>query len=148
MSIDLCDYDRKAREAVKVFWGTRESAQQRQAEAGRADAGGRCAAKPQHVGNSGAAPFHPEGLRQRRARQRAPNMRLDVGCGLVDLGRQQGIMFAGRNVEFLLDARDRRQPRDGWLRRHRNDRPDIAVHCVTSFDMDIGGKMQRVLALS
>ena len=35
------DYDSKAREAIRVFWANRESARQRQLEAGRADQGER-----------------------------------------------------------------------------------------------------------
>lgn len=41
MAIDLADYDRKAREAVMAFWGTREKARQKQLEAGTVDQGER-----------------------------------------------------------------------------------------------------------
>ncbi|MBI5283036.1 MAG: PaeR7I family type II restriction endonuclease [Candidatus Solibacter usitatus] len=41
MAIDLTDYDRKAREAVKAFWGNREKARKKQAEAGTVDQGER-----------------------------------------------------------------------------------------------------------
>lgn len=41
MAIDLCDYDRKAREAVMAFWGNREKARQKQIEAGVTDQGER-----------------------------------------------------------------------------------------------------------
>jgi len=41
MGIDLCDYDRKAREAVMAFWGNREKARQKQIEAGTSDQGER-----------------------------------------------------------------------------------------------------------
>lgn len=41
MSIDLADYERKAREAVKAFWGNREAARQKQIESGKADQGER-----------------------------------------------------------------------------------------------------------
>lgn len=41
MSLDLQDYDRKARHAVKAFWVTRESAKQKQAASGKSDAGER-----------------------------------------------------------------------------------------------------------
>jgi type II restriction enzyme len=41
MALDLVDYERKAQEAVKAFWGNREAARQKQIESGRADAGER-----------------------------------------------------------------------------------------------------------
>ena len=41
MAIDLADYERKAREAVKAFWGNREEARQRQIESGNVDQGER-----------------------------------------------------------------------------------------------------------
>jgi type II restriction enzyme len=41
MPLDLADYDRKAREAVKVFWGNRAAAVQKQQELGRSDQGER-----------------------------------------------------------------------------------------------------------
>lgn len=41
MALDLQDYDRKARDAVKAFWGNREKAKQRQIEIGKSDQGER-----------------------------------------------------------------------------------------------------------
>lgn len=41
MPIDLADYESKAREAVKAFWGKRVAARQKQLEAGKADQGER-----------------------------------------------------------------------------------------------------------
>ncbi len=41
MAIDLADYERKARKAVQMFWGTRETARQNQIKSGRADQGER-----------------------------------------------------------------------------------------------------------
>lgn len=41
MALDLVDYERKAREAVKAFWGNREAARQKQIDAGKADQGER-----------------------------------------------------------------------------------------------------------
>lgn len=41
MPLDLVDYERKAREAVKSFWATRETAAQRQRESGQPDQGER-----------------------------------------------------------------------------------------------------------
>ncbi len=41
MSIDLADYENKAHEAVKAFWGNREAARQKQVESGKADQGER-----------------------------------------------------------------------------------------------------------
>lgn len=41
MALDLVDYEQKAREAVKVFWGNREAAKQKQIESGQADQGER-----------------------------------------------------------------------------------------------------------
>jgi hypothetical protein len=41
MSIDLADYENKAQEAVKAFWGNREAARQKQIESGKADQGER-----------------------------------------------------------------------------------------------------------
>lgn len=41
MSIDLADYQTKAREAIKAFWGNREAARQKQIESGKADQGER-----------------------------------------------------------------------------------------------------------
>lgn len=41
MALDLVDYEQKAREAVKAFWGSRETARQRQIESGKADQGER-----------------------------------------------------------------------------------------------------------
>jgi type II restriction enzyme len=41
MALDLVDYENKAHEAVKAFWGNRESARQRQLESGKADQGER-----------------------------------------------------------------------------------------------------------
>ena len=41
MSIGLADYENKAREAIKAFWGNREAARQKQIESGKADQGER-----------------------------------------------------------------------------------------------------------
>jgi hypothetical protein len=41
MSIDLADYQNKAREAVKAFWGNREVARKKQIESGKRDQGER-----------------------------------------------------------------------------------------------------------
>jgi len=41
MAISLVDYDRKAREAVRMFWGNRQAARQKQIESGKADQGER-----------------------------------------------------------------------------------------------------------
>ncbi len=41
MSLDLADFENKAREAVKAFWGNREAARQKQIESGKADQGER-----------------------------------------------------------------------------------------------------------
>jgi hypothetical protein len=41
VSLDLQDYERKAKEAVQAFWGNREKARQKQIEAGKADQGER-----------------------------------------------------------------------------------------------------------
>ncbi|MCP5132433.1 MAG: restriction endonuclease [Gammaproteobacteria bacterium] len=41
MALDLADYEQKAREAVKAFWGNRETAKQKQIESGKADQGKR-----------------------------------------------------------------------------------------------------------
>ncbi len=41
MALDLVDYERKAREAMKAFWGNREAARQKQIESGKADQGER-----------------------------------------------------------------------------------------------------------
>src|SRR4051812_12342869 len=41
MPLDLADYERKAREAVKAFWGNRAAAVQKQRELGHSDQGER-----------------------------------------------------------------------------------------------------------
>ena len=41
MALDLVNYERKARGAVKAFWGNREEARQKQIESGKADQGER-----------------------------------------------------------------------------------------------------------
>lgn len=41
MAIDLADYETKAKEAVKAFWGNREQARKKQIESGKADQGER-----------------------------------------------------------------------------------------------------------
>ena len=41
LALDLVDYETKAREAVKAFWGNREAARQKQIEAGKSDQGER-----------------------------------------------------------------------------------------------------------
>jgi hypothetical protein len=41
VGLDLQDYDRRASEAVKAFWGNRERARQKQVESGKADQGER-----------------------------------------------------------------------------------------------------------
>lgn len=41
MAVELADYERKAKDAVKHFWGKREEARKRQEESGRADQGER-----------------------------------------------------------------------------------------------------------
>jgi len=41
MALDLVDYERKARDAVKAFWRSRETARQKQIESGKADQGER-----------------------------------------------------------------------------------------------------------
>ena len=43
MAINLADYERKARDSVKAFWGNREAARQKQIEAGKTDQGERAA---------------------------------------------------------------------------------------------------------
>lgn len=41
MTLDLADFDSKARDAIKAFWGNRQKARQKQIEAGKIDAGER-----------------------------------------------------------------------------------------------------------
>jgi len=41
MALDLVNYEQKAREAVKTFWGNREAARQKQRESGKTDRGER-----------------------------------------------------------------------------------------------------------
>jgi len=41
MALDLADYERKARESVKAFWGNRKKAKQKQVKAGATDQGER-----------------------------------------------------------------------------------------------------------
>ena len=41
MALNLVDYEQKAHEAVKAFWGNREAARQKQIESGKADQGER-----------------------------------------------------------------------------------------------------------
>lgn len=41
MALDLVGYEKKAREAIKAFWGNRETARQKQIESGKADQGER-----------------------------------------------------------------------------------------------------------
>jgi hypothetical protein len=41
MAIELADYERKAREAIRAFWGNRETARLKQLESGKADQGER-----------------------------------------------------------------------------------------------------------
>lgn len=41
MALDLVNYEQKAREAVKAFWGNRKAARQKQIESGKADQGER-----------------------------------------------------------------------------------------------------------
>jgi len=41
MALDLVDYEQKAHEAVKAFWGNREAARLKQIEFGKADQGER-----------------------------------------------------------------------------------------------------------
>jgi len=41
MALDLVDYEKKARKAVKTFWSNREAASQKQSKSGKADQGGR-----------------------------------------------------------------------------------------------------------
>ena len=41
MTLDLADFNAKARDAIKAFWGNRQEARQKQIEAGRIDAGER-----------------------------------------------------------------------------------------------------------
>ena len=41
MALDLVNYEQKALEAVKAFWGNREAARQKQIESGKADQGER-----------------------------------------------------------------------------------------------------------
>src|SRR3990172_4346999 len=41
MALNLVDYEQKAREAVKAFWGNREAARQKQIESGKVDQGER-----------------------------------------------------------------------------------------------------------
>ena len=41
MSLDLADYEKKARESVMAFWGNRDKAAQKQREAGKSDQGAR-----------------------------------------------------------------------------------------------------------
>jgi len=41
MALNLVNYEAKAREAVKAFWGNREAARQKQVESGKQDQGER-----------------------------------------------------------------------------------------------------------
>lgn len=41
MALDLCDYDKKARKAIKAFWQNREEAKAKQKASGKADQGER-----------------------------------------------------------------------------------------------------------
>ncbi len=41
MALDLANYDVKAHEAIKAFWGNRDVAKKKQTEAGRIDQGER-----------------------------------------------------------------------------------------------------------
>ncbi len=41
MAIDLVDYERKTRDAVKAFWRCRNAAKQKQKESGKSDQGER-----------------------------------------------------------------------------------------------------------
>lgn len=41
MAIDLADYDIKTKEAVKIFWRSREEASKKQIESGKTDKGER-----------------------------------------------------------------------------------------------------------
>ena len=41
MALNLCDYETKAREAIKGFWQTRDDAKQKQRESGKSDQGER-----------------------------------------------------------------------------------------------------------
>jgi len=41
MALELVNYEQKAREAIKAFWGNREAARQKQIESGKADQGER-----------------------------------------------------------------------------------------------------------
>lgn len=41
MALDLVDYERKAHDAVRAFWGNRQAARQKQIESGKADQGER-----------------------------------------------------------------------------------------------------------
>ena len=43
MALDLADYERKARDSVKAFWGNRAAARQKQVESGNLDQGERAA---------------------------------------------------------------------------------------------------------
>lgn len=43
MALDLVNYEEKARESVKAFWGNRDAARQKQIEAGKSDQGNRAA---------------------------------------------------------------------------------------------------------
>ena len=41
MALDLVDYEYKAHDAVRAFWGNRQAARQKQVESGKADQGER-----------------------------------------------------------------------------------------------------------
>jgi hypothetical protein len=41
LSIDLVNYEEKAADAIKMFWGNRDSARKKQIESGKSDQGGR-----------------------------------------------------------------------------------------------------------
>jgi hypothetical protein len=41
MPLNLANYQKKATESVKAFWGNRDAARQKQIEAGKVDAGSR-----------------------------------------------------------------------------------------------------------
>ena len=41
MTIDLADYEQRARQAIRAFWGNREKARQKQVDSGKADQGER-----------------------------------------------------------------------------------------------------------
>jgi hypothetical protein len=103
MPLDLVDYENKAKEAVKAFWGNRAAAVAKQKELGREDQGER-AGVTAGKNMDGFRPFEERQLMIRAAK-----------CHIATLARIHGSFYSlSRDKPYRFARRSWTNPVMGW----------------------------------